>query len=291
MCEKGRVGKPVTFIVEGAGFGLYGKLEVLVNCNSGFVPTSGRLLKGSATLAISFTPREAKPHIVELMFNGAIVPGSPFKCLVLDAAEVNLSREVLVKVSVGIQTSFVIPGQRNMGDPEVNVLSPLREVVTSSINTDEEGQFEEIVEDQQFEVRDPQQSTAGQQQPLVLSQQQSQQPVSVAVAGVPQQQPGVGVAGAGVNSVISSASDLPMQQSAMGSISQQQVAAPPPISAAAAGQMTSPPAANEKLEKQLILPTDRCFSIHNEERFQQVKYINRLPHILSFYKIFFLDFY
>jgi len=70
---------------------------------------------------------------------------------------------------------------------------------------------------QQQPNRSQQQSIAGQQQSLVFSQQQSQpqqQPVSV--AGVQQQQ-GVGVAavagGPAVNSVISNASALPMQQS------------------------------------------------------------------------------
>ena len=87
-------------------------------------------------------PKEAKPHIVELKFNGENVPGSPFKCLVLDAAKVNLSGEGLEKVSVGKQTSFVISGQGDMGDPEVKILSPLREVVTSSIRCEQEGQYE-----------------------------------------------------------------------------------------------------------------------------------------------------
>ena len=93
-----------------------------------------------------------------MKFNGENVPGSPFKCLVLDAAKVNLSGEGLEKVSVGKQTSFVISGQGDMGDPEVKILSPLREVVTSSIRCEQEGQYEveytpEIVGDHQVEVK------------------------------------------------------------------------------------------------------------------------------------------
>ena len=50
------------------------------------------------------------------------MPGSPFKCLVVDAAKVNLSGEGLEKVPVGKQTSFMIAGQADMGDPEVSIL-------------------------------------------------------------------------------------------------------------------------------------------------------------------------
>ena len=57
--------------------------------NNGQVPTSAQA-QGNHTYAISFNPKEAKPHIVELKFNGEGVPGSPFKCLVVDAAKVSL---------------------------------------------------------------------------------------------------------------------------------------------------------------------------------------------------------
>ena len=153
-CIKGIVGKPVTFLVETSHAGP-GNLEVTVN--NGQVPTSAQA-QGNHTYAISFNPKEAKPHIVELKFNGENVPESPFKCMVLDAAKVNLSGEGLEKVSVGKMTSFVISGQGDMGDPEVKILSPLREVVTSSIRCDKEGQYEveytpEIVGDHQVEVK------------------------------------------------------------------------------------------------------------------------------------------
>ena len=70
----------------------------------------------------------------------------------------NLSGEGLEKVPVGRQTSFMIAGQGDMGDPEVKILSPLREVVTSSIRCVGEGQYEvdyapETVGDHQVEVK------------------------------------------------------------------------------------------------------------------------------------------
>jgi filamin len=153
-CAKGIVGKPVTFLVETSHAGP-GNLEVTVN--NGQVPTSAQA-QGNHTYAISFNPKEAKPHIVELKFNGESVPGSPFKCLVVDAAKVNLSGDGLEKVPVGRQTSFIITGQGDMGDPEVKILSPLRDIVTSSIRCVREGQYEvdyapEMVGDHTVEVK------------------------------------------------------------------------------------------------------------------------------------------
>lgn len=58
-----------------------GNLEVTVN--GGRVPTSAQAYNGGQhTYAISFTPRDAQNHTVELRFNGKNVPGSPFTCKV-----------------------------------------------------------------------------------------------------------------------------------------------------------------------------------------------------------------
>ena len=100
--------------------------------NNGQVPTSAQA-QGNHTYAISFIPKEAKPHIVELKFNGENVPGSPFHCSVVDAAKVNLSGEGLDKVPVGKQATFFIEGQFDMGDPEVKILSPMKRILPSSI--------------------------------------------------------------------------------------------------------------------------------------------------------------
>lgn len=54
-----------------------GNLEVTVN--SGQVPTSAQA-QGNHEYAISFNPKEARHHVVELRFNGENVPGSPFTC-------------------------------------------------------------------------------------------------------------------------------------------------------------------------------------------------------------------
>ena len=107
-------------------------MYVAILVNNGQVPTSAQA-QGNHTYAISFVPKEAKPHIVELKFNGENVPGSPFKCTVVDAARVTLTGEGLEKVPVDKQATFFIEGQTEMGDPEVKVVSPQRKIVPSSI--------------------------------------------------------------------------------------------------------------------------------------------------------------
>ncbi|GIZ01212.1 filamin-A [Caerostris extrusa] len=68
---KGTIGKPVTFIVETSNAGP-GNLEVSVN--KGQVATVPKA-QSSTQYAISFTPLEAKRHIIDLKFNGETVPG------------------------------------------------------------------------------------------------------------------------------------------------------------------------------------------------------------------------
>ena len=110
----------------------HSKKNFTISVNNGQVPTSAQA-QGNHTYAISFVPKEAKPHIVELKFNGENVPGSPFKCTVVDAARVTLTGEGLEKVPVDKQATFFIEGQTEMGDPEVKVVSPQRKIVPSSI--------------------------------------------------------------------------------------------------------------------------------------------------------------
>lgn len=96
-----------------------GNLEVTVN--GGRVPTSAQA-QGAHTYAISFTPREATPHTVDLRFNGQDVPGSPFKCIVAPAARLVLS-ETLDKISVGKSCVFIVESPTT---PHVEVLGPAR---------------------------------------------------------------------------------------------------------------------------------------------------------------------
>lgn len=121
----GVVGKPVTFLVETSQAGP-GNLEVTVN--GGRVPTSAQA-QGPHTYAISFTPREATAHSVDLRFNGQDVPGSPFKCVVSPAARI-VAPEAMDKVSVGRPCVFVV---ESPNPPVVEVLGPARRSLPTQI--------------------------------------------------------------------------------------------------------------------------------------------------------------
>uniref|UniRef100_A0A6P7EZ55 Filamin-A-like n=1 Tax=Diabrotica virgifera virgifera TaxID=50390 RepID=A0A6P7EZ55_DIAVI len=132
----GIVGKPVTFLVETSQAGP-GNLEVTVN--GGLVPTSAQA-QGPHTYAISFTPREATVHSVDLRFNGQDVPGSPFKCAVSPAARI-LSLDTLDKVSVGKPCTFVV---ESPNPPTVEILGPARRALVTKVRPQENtvGKFE-----------------------------------------------------------------------------------------------------------------------------------------------------
>nr|XP_022900864.1 filamin-B [Onthophagus taurus] len=121
----GIIGKPVTFLVETSQAGP-GNLEVTVN--GGRVPTSAQA-QGPHTYAISFTPRDATPHSVDLRFNGQDVPGSPFKCIVAPAARI-IAPEALDKVSVGRACTFSV---ESPNPPVVEVLGPARRSLSTQV--------------------------------------------------------------------------------------------------------------------------------------------------------------
>ncbi|XP_030388027.1 filamin-B isoform X2 [Scaptodrosophila lebanonensis] len=151
--SSGTVGKPVTFLVETSQAGP-GNLEVTVN--GGRVPTSAQA-QGQHTYAISFTPREAESHTVELRFNSQDVPGSPFTCRVAAAARIQ-SPETMDKVSVGRLFEFVVESDTK---PTVEVLGPARRSVPVKIDPLPTGmsynvKFEPVeVGDHSVEVRLP----------------------------------------------------------------------------------------------------------------------------------------
>ncbi|CAB3237329.1 unnamed protein product [Arctia plantaginis] len=128
----GTVGKPVTFLVETMAAGP-GNLEVTVN--GGRVPTAAAA-QGAHTYAISFTPRDPRPHTVELRFNGDHVPGSPFVCHVSAPARVigAGSSESPDKVSVGEAYTFSVDSPTS---PHVEVLGPARRPVSVQVSAEE----------------------------------------------------------------------------------------------------------------------------------------------------------
>ncbi|GAB0098238.1 filamin-C isoform X1 [Sergentomyia squamirostris] len=122
--SSGTVGKAVTFLVETSQAGP-GNLEVTVN--GGRVPTSAQA-QGQHTYAISFTPREAQNHTVELRFNGQNVPGSPFNCKISAAARI--APDTVDKVSVGKVFRFNVESDTA---PQVEVLGPARRNVPTQV--------------------------------------------------------------------------------------------------------------------------------------------------------------
>ncbi|KAJ2946351.1 hypothetical protein O0L34_g12388 [Tuta absoluta] len=128
----GTVGKPVTFLVETMAAGP-GNLEVTVN--GGRVPTAAAA-QGAHTYAISFTPRDPRPHTVELRFNGDHVPGSPFVCHVSAPARVigAGAGEAPDKVSVGDAYTFSVDSPAS---PHVEVLGPARRPVPVQVSAEE----------------------------------------------------------------------------------------------------------------------------------------------------------
>ncbi|XP_026764452.2 filamin-A [Galleria mellonella] len=128
----GIVGKPVTFLVETMAAGP-GNLEVTVN--GGRVPT-GAAAQGAHTYAISFTPKDPRPHTVELRFNGDHVPGSPFICHVSAPARVigAGSSESPDKVSVGDAYKFNVDSPTS---PHVEVLGPARRPVPVQMSAED----------------------------------------------------------------------------------------------------------------------------------------------------------
>ncbi|XP_069676636.1 filamin-A isoform X2 [Periplaneta americana] len=134
---KGIVAKPITFLVETSQAGP-GNLEVTVN--GGRVPTSAQA-QGPHTYAISFTPREAIAHTVDLRFNGEDVPGSPFTCQVSEAARVLISGDGLEKVAVNRAAMFCVEADSSLGRPDVQVLSPSRRPLTVDVGVQAAGRY------------------------------------------------------------------------------------------------------------------------------------------------------
>ena len=65
-----------------------GQLEISIN--EGEVPNHVQVVGGGRCL-VSFTPEQAKPHYIDIKFNGETVNGCPFVCSVADTSRVLLN--------------------------------------------------------------------------------------------------------------------------------------------------------------------------------------------------------
>ncbi|PAV76657.1 hypothetical protein WR25_23383 [Diploscapter pachys] len=82
-CDRAEVGKPATFTIDAAKAGA-GNMEIIVSVDNRNVPNFVQA-EGQAKFKVSFTPQEAKEHVISVRFNGISVPGSPMKCHVESA--------------------------------------------------------------------------------------------------------------------------------------------------------------------------------------------------------------
>lgn len=65
-----------------------GQLEISIN--EGEVPNHVQVVGGGRCL-VSFTPEVAKPHYIDIKFNGETVENCPFVCSVADTGRVSLN--------------------------------------------------------------------------------------------------------------------------------------------------------------------------------------------------------
>ncbi|KAK6008917.1 Filamin/ABP280 repeat protein, partial [Ostertagia ostertagi] len=83
QCDQAIVGKPCTFAIDAARAGA-GNMEIIVSVDNRNVPNFVQA-EGQAKFKVSFTPQEAKEHVISVRFNGVSVPGSPMRCMVENA--------------------------------------------------------------------------------------------------------------------------------------------------------------------------------------------------------------
>ena len=113
-----------------------GQLEISIN--EGEVPNHVQVVGGGRCL-VSFKPEAAKPHYIDIKFNGEPVPGCPFVCLVSDTSRVSLNLAHLELLPVSEPASFhmAVDGGGS-AELAVSVRSPTIELpvkVTGGIHT------------------------------------------------------------------------------------------------------------------------------------------------------------
>uniref|UniRef100_A0A7E4VHL6 Calponin-homology (CH) domain-containing protein n=1 Tax=Panagrellus redivivus TaxID=6233 RepID=A0A7E4VHL6_PANRE len=78
--DDAQVGRSCTFLIDAAKAGA-GNMEIIVSVDGRNVPNFVQA-ESQAKFKVSFTPQEAKEHLISVKFNGQPIPGSPLKCRV-----------------------------------------------------------------------------------------------------------------------------------------------------------------------------------------------------------------
>jgi filamin len=100
----GVVGQACQFRVDASAAG-EGQLEISIN--EGEVPNHVQVVGGGRCL-VSFTPEQAKPHMIDIKFNGETVNGCPFICSVADTSRVTLNLSNLELIPLNHPATFLI---------------------------------------------------------------------------------------------------------------------------------------------------------------------------------------
>ncbi|CAG9538606.1 unnamed protein product [Cercopithifilaria johnstoni] len=107
--EEAVVGRPCTFMIDAARAGA-GNMEIIVSVENRNVPNFVQA-EGQAKFKVSFTPQEAKDHLISVRFNGDPIPGSPMVCPVRER-----SSQMIADMSGSMNTAESDQDIRLVGD-------------------------------------------------------------------------------------------------------------------------------------------------------------------------------
>ncbi|XP_043521085.1 filamin-A isoform X2 [Frieseomelitta varia] len=127
----GVVNQPVEFEIDGCNAGS-GNLEILVN--GGHVTSFVRAL-GSQRFLASFVPHEAVVHLVEMTFNGEVVPGSPWRVGIMPSPKMSVIGDSIRLVSAGSPAFFELSALGfNSNEIDVQIITPSKRHIPAKIN-------------------------------------------------------------------------------------------------------------------------------------------------------------
>ncbi|XP_043676744.1 filamin-A isoform X1 [Vespula pensylvanica] len=126
----GVVNEPVEFEIDGSRAGS-GNLEILVN--GGHVTSFVRAL-GSQRFLASFVPHEAVTHLVEMTFNGEVVPGSSWRVTIMPAPKMSVIGDSVRLVPAGSPASFELSALGfSSNEIDVQILTPSKRHIPARI--------------------------------------------------------------------------------------------------------------------------------------------------------------
>ncbi|XP_076753150.1 filamin-type immunoglobulin domains fbug isoform X1 [Xylocopa sonorina] len=127
----GVVNQPVEFEIDGSKAGS-GNLEILVN--GGHVTSFVRALGNQRFLA-SFVPYEAVVHLVEMTFNGEVVPGSPWRVSIMPAPKMSVIGDSIRLVPAGSPAVFELSALGfNSSEIDVQIITPSKRHISARID-------------------------------------------------------------------------------------------------------------------------------------------------------------